>query len=187
MNGTGGFVMRADKVGRDTMLARIVDDGRRGAAAPRADPAPGGQGVRHGSCPPCIGVAILAFVAWAIWGPEPRLAYALIAAVSVAHHRLSLRARPRHADVDQGRRRHAARGAGVLIKKAEALERMEKVDTLVVDKTGTLTEGKPQGDGHRPVAGLSERRNFAVGGEPRALQRTSARRRDRACCQRTQA
>ena len=105
--------------------------------------------------PLVISVAIAAFVAWAIWGPEPRMAYGLVAAVSVliiaCPCALGL-ATPMSIMVGVGR---GAR-AGVLIKNAEALERLEKVDTLVVDKTGTLTEGKPRVVAVRPAPGVSE-------------------------------
>ncbi len=105
--------------------------------------------------PAVLGVAVLAFVAWAVWGPPPALAYALIAAVSglviACPCALGL-ATPMSIGVGIGK----GAGAGVLIKSAEALERMEKVDTLVVDETGTLTEGKPKVTTIVPVTGLSE-------------------------------
>jgi Cu+-exporting ATPase len=142
LNTTGSFLMRADRIGRDTMLARIV---QMVAAAQRsrapiqrlADRAAGWF------VPAVIAVAVIAFAAWAMFGPEPRFAYALVAAVTVliiaCPCALGL-ATPMSIMVGVGR------GAqeGVLIKNAEALERMETVDTLVVDKTGTLTEGKPR-------------------------------------------
>ena len=121
---------------------------------------------------------MLAFVAWAIWGPEPRFAYALVAAVSVliiaCPCALGL-ATPMSIMVGVGR---GAR-AGVLIKNAEALERLEKVDTLVVDKTGTLTEGKPAVTAILTASGFDRERAAAAGGEPRAGERASARRGDR--------
>ena len=105
--------------------------------------------------PLVIAVAVLAFVAWAIWGPDPRLAFGLVAAVTVliiaCPCALGL-ATPMSIMVGVGR----GASAGVLIKNAEALERMEKVDTLVVDKTGTLTEGKPSVTAIKPAAGFSE-------------------------------
>jgi Cu+-exporting ATPase len=105
--------------------------------------------------PAVLGVAVMAFVAWALWGPAPALSYALIAAVSVliiaCPCALGL-ATPMSIGVGVGK----GAGAGVLIKSAEALERMEKVDTLVVDKTGTLTEGKPKVTAIIPAAGFSE-------------------------------
>ncbi len=118
--------------------------------------------------PAVIAVAIAAFAAWSIWGPEPRLAYALVAAVSVliiaCPCALGL-ATPMSIMVGVGR----GAQAGVLIKNAEALERMEKVDTLVVDKTGTLTEGKPQ-RGRDPHRRRHRRdRVAAPRREPRAL------------------
>jgi Cu+-exporting ATPase len=141
INQAGGFVMRAEKVGRGTLLAQIVqmvaDAQRSRAPIQRLADQVSGWFV-----PAVILVAILAFGAWAIWGPEPRLSYGLVAAVAVliiaCPCALGL-ATPMSIMVGVGR----GAQAGILIKNAEALERMEKVDTLVVDKTGTLTEGKP--------------------------------------------
>jgi Cu+-exporting ATPase len=142
LNQTGSFVMRAEKVGRDTMLARIVQmvaDAQRSRAPIQrlADR------VAAWFVPLVIVVALLAFAAWAIWGPEPRFTFALVAAVAVliiaCPCALGL-ATPMSIMVGVGR----GAQAGVLIKNAEALERMERIDTLVVDKTGTLTEGKPK-------------------------------------------
>jgi Cu+-exporting ATPase len=142
LNQTGGFVMRADQVGRDTLLARIVQM----VAAAQRSRAPIqrlADRVAGWFVPAVILVAVLAFIAWATFGPEPRLAYGLVAAVAVliiaCPCALGL-ATPMSIMVGVGR----GAQAGVLIKNAEALERMEKVDTLVVDKTGTLTEGKPK-------------------------------------------
>ena len=154
VNGTGSLVMRADKVGADTMLARIVtmvaEAQRSRAPIQRMADTVSGYFV-----PAVLGVAVIAFVAWAVWGPAPALSYALIAAVSVViiacPCALGL-ATPMSIGVGIGK----GAGAGVLIKSAEALERMEKVDTLVVDKTGTLTEGKPKVTAIVPAAGLSE-------------------------------
>ena len=154
VNGTGSLVMRADKVGADTMLARIVtmvaEAQRSRAPIQRMADTVSGYFV-----PAVLGVAVIAFVAWAIWGPAPALSYALIAAVSVliiaCPCALGL-ATPMSIGVGVGK----GAGAGVLIKSAEALEHMEKVDTLVVDKTGTLTEGKPKVTAIVPAAGLSE-------------------------------
>src|SRR6202035_2580591 len=105
--------------------------------------------------PAVLGVAVVAFIAWAIWGPAPALSYALIAAVSVliiaCPCALGL-ATPMSVGVGIGK----GAGAGVLIRSAEALERMEKVDTLLVDKTGTLTEGKPKVIAIIPAPGLAE-------------------------------
>jgi Cu+-exporting ATPase len=154
VNGTGSLVMRADKVGADTMLARIVtmvaEAQRSRAPIQRLADTVSGYFV-----PAVLGMAIATFVAWSVWGPAPALSYALIAAVSVliiaCPCALGL-ATPMSIGVGVGK----GAGAGVLIKSAEALERMEKVDTLVVDKTGTLTEGKPKVTAIVPAAGLSE-------------------------------
>jgi Cu+-exporting ATPase len=154
VNGTGSLVMRADKVGSDTMLARIVamvaEAQRSRAPIQRMADTVSGYFV-----PAVIAVAVLAFVAWAIWGPSPALSYGMIAAVSVliiaCPCALGL-ATPMSIMVGVGK----GAGAGVLIKSAEALERMERVDTLVVDKTGTLTEGKPKVVAVVPAPGLSE-------------------------------
>ncbi|SDI78161.1 MULTISPECIES: heavy metal translocating P-type ATPase [Bradyrhizobium] len=142
LNQSGGFVMRADKVGRDTLLSQIVqmvaDAQRSRAPIQRLADQVAGWFV-----PTVIAVALLAFAAWAWFGPEPRMAFGLVAAVSVliiaCPCALGL-ATPMSIMVGVGR----GAQAGVLIKNAEALERMEKIDTLVVDKTGTLTEGKPK-------------------------------------------
>ena len=142
MNGSGSLVMRADKVGADTMLARIVtmvsDAQRSRAPIQRLADTVAGYFV-----PAVFAVAVVAFIVWAVWGPPPAFAYALIAAVSVliiaCPCALGL-ATPMSIGVGIGK----GAGTGVLIKSADALERMERVDTLVVDKTGTLTEGKPK-------------------------------------------
>ena len=154
LNQTGSFIMRADKVGRDTMLSRIVEM----VAAAQRSRAPIqrlADQVSGWFVPTVIGIAVLAFIAWAEWGPEPRMTYGLIAAVSVliiaCPCALGL-ATPMSIMVGVGR----GAQSGVLIKNAEALERFEKIDTLVVDKTGTLTEGKPRVTAIRPVAGISE-------------------------------
>jgi Cu+-exporting ATPase len=154
VNGTGSLIMRADKVGADTMLARIVtmvaEAQRSRAPIQRMADTVSGYFV-----PAVLGVALVAFVVWAIWGPAPALSYALIAAISVliiaCPCALGL-ATPMSIGVGVGK----GAGAGVLVKSAEALERMEKVNTLVVDKTGTLTEGKPKVTAIVPAAGLSE-------------------------------
>ena len=154
INQTGALVIRADKVGRDTMLARIVqmvaDAQRSRAPIQRLADKVSGWFV-----PTVIGVALLAFAAWAMFGPEPRLSFALVAAVAVliiaCPCALGL-ATPMSIMVGVGR----GAQAGVLIKNAEALERMERVDTLVVDKTGTLTEGKPAVTAIVPAAGFEE-------------------------------
>ncbi len=141
MNRSGGFVMRADKVGRDTVLAQIVQMVAQ-AQRSRAPIQRLADTVAGWFVPAVMLVALLAFAAWSIWGPEPRLTFGLIAAVSVliiaCPCALGL-ATPMSIMVGVGR----GAQAGVLIKNAEALERLEKVDTLLVDKTGTLTEGRP--------------------------------------------
>ncbi|GAA0861241.1 heavy metal translocating P-type ATPase [Sphingopyxis soli] len=154
INQTGGLLMRSEKVGRDTMLARIVqmvaDAQRSRAPIQRLADTVSGWFV-----PGVILVAIAAFVIWSLVGPAPAMAYGLIAAVSVliiaCPCALGL-ATPMSIMVGVGR----GAEAGVLIKNAEALERMEKVDTLVVDKTGTLTEGKPSVVAIEPADGFEE-------------------------------
>lgn len=154
MNQSGGLVIEARKVGRDTMLSQIVQlvaDAQRSRAPIQrlADK------VSSWFVPTVIGIALLAFAAWAIWGPEPAMSFGLIAAVSVliiaCPCALGL-ATPMSIMVGVGR----GAQAGVLIKNAEALEHMEKVDTLVVDKTGTLTEGKPSVTVVVPAEGFAE-------------------------------
>ena len=154
INQTGALTIRAEQVGRDTMLARIVqmvaDAQRSRAPIQRLADAVAGWFV-----PAVLGIAVLAFTAWSIWGPEPRYAHGLIVGVAVliiaCPCALGL-ATPMSIMVGVGR----GAGLGVLIKNAEALERFEKVDTLVVDKTGTLTEGHPAVTAIIPGAGLSE-------------------------------
>jgi P-type Cu+ transporter len=142
LNQTGSFVMRAEKVGHDTLLSQIVNLVAK-AQRSRAPVQRLADQVAAWFVPMVIATALAAFAAWAILGPEPPFAYGLVAAVSVliiaCPCALGL-ATPMSIMVGVGR------GAqlGVLIKNAEALERMEKIDTLVVDKTGTLTEGKPK-------------------------------------------
>jgi Cu+-exporting ATPase len=154
LNQSGAFVMRADKIGRDTVLAQIVQMVAQ-AQRSRAPIQRLADQVSGWFVPLVIAVAALAFIAWAIWGPEPRLAYGLVAAVSVliiaCPCALGL-ATPMSIMVGVGRGAHA----GVLIKNAEALERLEKIDTLVVDKTGTLTVGKPTVVALKPAPGISE-------------------------------
>ena len=154
LNGSGAFVMRAEKIGRDTVLARIVDMVAT-AQRSRAPIARLADQVASWFVPLVIAVAVLAFATWAIFGPEPRFAYALVAAVTVliiaCPCALGL-ATPMSIMVGVGRAAHF----GILIKNAEVLERMEKVDTLVVDKTGTLTEGKPQVTGIVAAPGFDE-------------------------------
>jgi Cu+-exporting ATPase len=154
LNTTGGFVMRAEKVGRDTLLAQIVHMVA-SAQRSRAPIQRLADQVAGWFVPAVILFAITAFVAWATFGPEPRYAYGLVAAVTVlimaCPCALGL-ATPMSIMVGVGR----GAQAGVLIKNAEALERMEKVDTLVVDKTGTLTEGKPKVAAVVPATGFEE-------------------------------
>ncbi len=154
LNGSGSFVMRVEKIGRDTMLARIVDMVAT-AQRSRAPIARLADQVAGWFVPLVIAIALLAFAAWALLGPEPRFAYALVAAVTVliiaCPCALGL-ATPMSIMVGVGRAAHF----GILIKNAEVLERMEKVDTLVVDKTGTLTEGKPQLVGTVPASGFDD-------------------------------
>jgi Cu+-exporting ATPase len=154
VNQSGSFIMRAEKVGRDTMLARIVQM----VAAAQRSRAPIqrlADRVAAWFVPTVITVSILAFAAWATFGPPPRLAYGLLAALGVliiaCPCALGL-ATPMSIMVGIGRGAHA----GILIRNAEALERMERVDTLVVDKTGTLTEGKPKLVAVVPAGGFAE-------------------------------
>lgn len=153
MNQSGAFIMRADKVGRDTVLAQIVQMVAQ-AQRSRAPIQRLADQVSGWFVPAVIAIAVLAFLAWWIWGPEPRFAYGLVAAVSVliiaCPCALGL-ATPMSIMVGVGR----GAQSGVLIKSAEALERFERVDTLVVDKTGTLTEGRPSVVAIKTV-GLSE-------------------------------
>ncbi|WP_243726418.1 copper-transporting P-type ATPase [Halomonas ventosae] len=154
INGTGSLVMEATRVGADTMLSQIVEM----VAAAQRSRAPiqkFADKVAGIFVPGVIGVAVLSFIVWAIWGPAPALSYALISAVAVliiaCPCALGL-ATPMSIMTATGR------GAqlGVLIKNAEALERFAKVDTLMVDKTGTLTEGKPKLVAVLPEAGHDE-------------------------------
>ena len=154
LNQSGSFVMRADKVGRDTLLSQIVQMVAQ-AQRSRAPIQRLADQVAGWFVPLVIAAAVIAFFAWATFGPEPRLAYGLVAAVTVliiaCPCALGL-ATPMSIMVGVGRGAHA----GVLIKNAEALERLEKVDTLVVDKTGTLTEGKPKVIAVVPADGFDE-------------------------------
>ena len=141
LNASGSFVMRAEKIGSETVLARIVQMVSN-AQRSRAPIQRMADKVSGWFVPAVIAAAIVAFVAWSIWGPEPRYAFGLVAAVAVliiaCPCALGL-ATPMSIMVGVGR----GAQAGVLIRDAEALEGMEKVDTIVIDKTGTLTEGKP--------------------------------------------
>src|SRR5579863_4957172 len=154
LNQSGGFVMRADKVGRDTLLSQIVKMVAE-AQRSRAPIQRLADQVAGWFVPVVIIVALIAFSAWAYFGPEPRMAFGLVAAVSVliiaCPCALGL-ATPMSIMVGVGR----GAQAGVLIKNAEALERMEKIDTLVIDKTGTLTEGKPRVVAVVPASGFDE-------------------------------
>ncbi|WP_293335686.1 copper-translocating P-type ATPase [Parvibaculum sp.] len=153
LNGQGSFVMRAEGIGEDTVLARIValvaEAGR--SRAPIQGLADKVAGI---FIPAVLAVAVTAFAVWTVFGPDPAFAHALIAAVSVlivaCPCALGL-ATPMSIMVATGR----GAGLGVLIRNAEALERFEKVDTLVIDKTGTLTEGKPALREVVPVEGIS--------------------------------
>jgi Cu+-exporting ATPase len=154
LNKTGSFIMRADKVGADTLLSQIVQMVAQ-AQRSRAPIQRLADTVSGWFVPTVIAIALLAAVVWGLVGPEPRLSYALVAAVSVliiaCPCALGL-ATPISIMVGVGRGAHA----GVLIKNAEALERFEKVDTLVLDKTGTLTEGRPSVTAILPALGFVE-------------------------------
>ena len=154
INGTGSLTMRAERVGRDTLLAQIVrmvgEAQRTRAPIQRL-----ADVVASYFVPGVVVIAAVAFIAWSQWGPEPRLAHALLSAVAVliiaCPCALGL-ATPMAIMVGTGR----GAAAGVLIKNAEALERLEKVDTLVLDKTGTLTQGKPRLVDVKAVGSFSE-------------------------------
>jgi Cu+-exporting ATPase len=152
VNGAGAFVMRADRVGKDTLLARIVAL----VSAAQRSQAPIQRltdRVAGWFVPAVIAIAGIAFIVWLVWGPAPALAHALVAAVTVliiaCPCALGL-ATPMSIMVAMGR----GAQSGVLVKNAAALERLEKVNTLVVDKTGTLTEGKPRVTGIHPSRGI---------------------------------
>ena len=153
-NGTGAIVMTAEKVGADTMLSRIVHMVAN-AQRSRAPIQRLADSVAAWFVPAVMASAVLAFVAWMVWAPPPALGLAVVAAVSVliiaCPCALGL-ATPMSIMVGVGK----GASAGVLIKNAEALERFEKVNTLVVDKTGTLTEGKPRVTAVVPAAGFDE-------------------------------
>jgi P-type Cu+ transporter len=154
VNRTGTFVLQAEKVGADTMLSRIVKMVSE-AQRSRAPIQRLADSVSAWFVPLVVAIAIAAFAAWMIWGPEPRLAFALLAAVSVliiaCPCALGL-ATPMSIMVGVGR----GAAAGILIRNADALERLEKVDTLVVDKTGTLTVGRPAVTAVAPLGTMSE-------------------------------
>jgi len=168
VNGNGALTMRADKVGGETMLAQIVAMVAL-AQRSRAPIQRMADQVAAWFVPAVLGVSVLAFVGWAIWGPPPALAYGLIAAVSVliiaCPCALGL-ATPMSISVGIGK----GAASGILIKSAEALERMEKVDTLVVDKTGTLTAGKPKVVEIVPAAALNRREILSLAA---SLERSS--------------
>ncbi len=154
VNGTGGLMMRAERVGAETMLAQIVrmvgEAQRTRAPIQRL-----ADTVSAYFVPAVVAAAVLTFIAWATFGPDPRMVYALVNAVAVliiaCPCALGL-ATPMSIMVGTGR----GASAGVLIKNAEALEVLEKVDTLVIDKTGTITEGKPRLVSVLPAAGFDE-------------------------------
>jgi Cu+-exporting ATPase len=176
LNSSGSFVMLAERVGSETLLSQIVktvsEAQRSRAAMQRLADRVAGYFV-----PAVVIVAVLAFAGWALFGPEPRLAHALVAAVSVliiaCPCALGL-ATPMSIMVAVGRGAHA----GILVRNAEALETLARVDTLVVDKTGTLTEGKPQVRGIEvlPGAGMQENALLSlVGSVERASEHPLAR------------
>jgi Cu+-exporting ATPase len=154
VNGTGSLIIEAQRVGGDTVLSQIVEMVAN-AQRSRAPIQKLADAVAGKFVPAVIGIAILAFIAWATWGPAPALSYALVAAVAVliiaCPCALGL-ATPMSIMTATGR----GAQAGVLIKNAEALERFAKVDTLIVDKTGTLTVGKPKLVAVLPAAGHEE-------------------------------
>ncbi len=168
LNGTGSFVMRADRVGKDTLLAQIVtlvsEAQRSRAPIQRLADSVSGWFV-----PAVVVIALVTAIVWGLWGPEPRVAYALVNAVAVliiaCPCALGL-ATPMSIMVGTGR----GAQAGVLVKNAEALELLEKVDTIVVDKTGTLTEGRPRLASVVAAAGFDEQDVLA---HAAALEKTS--------------
>ena len=154
MNGTGGLIIEAQRVGKDTMLARIVEM----VAAAQRSRAPIqklADAVAGKFVPAVIAVAVLSFIGWSLWGPEPALAYGLVSAIAVliiaCPCALGL-ATPMSIMTATGR----GALAGVLVKNAEALERFAEVDTLIIDKTGTLTLGKPRLVAVTPAKGFEE-------------------------------
>jgi Cu+-exporting ATPase len=154
VNQGGGLVLRADRVGRDTMLARIVDMVAR-AQRSRAPIQRLADRVAGWFVPAVIAAALLAFAAWAVFGPEPRFSFGLVAAVTVliiaCPCALGL-ATPMSIMVGVGRGAHS----GILIRDAQALEQFERIDTIVIDKTGTLTQGKPELVSIVPAAGIDQ-------------------------------
>jgi Cu+-exporting ATPase len=154
VNQSGGLIVRADRIGRDTMLARIVDMVAR-AQRSRAPIQRLADRVAGWFVPAVIAAALLAFAAWMLFGPEPRFTFGLVAAVTVliiaCPCALGL-ATPMSIMVGIGRGAHS----GILIRDAEALEQFERIDTIVLDKTGTLTEGKPKVVAIIPADGFEE-------------------------------
>jgi len=168
VNGTGAFVMRAERVGSETLLAqivRMVEDAQRSRAPIQrmADV------VSSYFVPIVVGIAVITFIVWGLWGPDPRMAHAIINAVAVlviaCPCALGL-ATPMSIMVATGK----GATAGVLFKNAEAIELMRKVDTLVIDKTGTLTEGKPKLVSVEPAAGIETEKLLRLGA---SLERAS--------------
>ena len=177
LNTTGSLLVRADRIGADTVVAQIV----RMVAEAQRTRAPIQRLADRLSAffvPAVVLIAVAAFVAWAAWGPPPRLAFALVSAVSVlivaCPCALGL-ATPMAIMVGTGR----GATSGVLVKNAEALERLESVDTLVVDKTGTLTEGRPALVSVVAARRATGRRHHPAGGGARTVERASAGRGDR--------
>jgi len=160
INGTGSFIMRAERIGAETLLAQIVHMVAE-AQRTRAPIQKLADVVSAIFVPAVVGIAVVAFIVWSIYGPPPAMAFALVSAVSVliiaCPCALGL-ATPMSIMVGTGR---GAQG-GVLIRNAEALERMERIDTLVVDKTGTLTEGKPKLASAIAADGVAEERVLQV-------------------------
>ena len=160
INGTGSFVMRAERVGAETLLAQIVQMVAE-AQRTRAPIQNLADVVSSYFVPAVVAIAVAAFIVWSIYGPPPAMEFALVSAVSVliiaCPCALGL-ATPMSIMVGTGR---GAQG-GVLIRNAEALERMEKIDTLVVDKTGTLTEGKPKLTSVAAIEGVAESRVLQI-------------------------
>ena len=168
VNGAGGFVMRAEKVGAETMLSQIVALVSK-AQRSRAPIQRLADRVAAWFVPLVVAVAVVAFGAWAVWGPPPALAFAVVASVSVliiaCPCALGL-ATPMSIMVATGR----GAGAGLLVRDAAALEALARVDVLIVDKTGTLTEGRPAVTGITPVPGFD---GDAILGLAAALERGS--------------
>ena len=168
MNGTGTLLMRAERVGAGTLLAQIVKMVSE-AQRSRAPIQRLADRLAEFFVPAVVMVAVLAFIGWSVWGPEPRLALAVVSSVAVliiaCPCALGL-ATPMAVMVGTGR----GAASGVLIKNAEALETLERVDTLIVDKTGTLTEGKPAVTAVVPVDGVAEQELLRVAA---ALERGS--------------